>query len=163
MRVQVDLTRKIRNSFPLASPVRIVGQVIKGYGRGSKLLGMPTANLPADDYKEELQGMEMGVYIGYANVDGGPIYKTVLGIGDNPQFKNKTKTIEPYLLHEFPEDFYGSELRLVIVGFTRPYLSFSSIQELKDTMHNDVKTGRETLDDPEYEKYSNDPFLLKSE
>lgn len=70
-----------------------MGKVIKGFGRGSKLLGMPTANLPAEKYAEELKGLDMGVYIGWANVDGSRVYKTVLGIGDNPQFKNKSKTI----------------------------------------------------------------------
>jgi riboflavin kinase len=89
----LNAARRIGASIPLSQPVRICGEVIKGYGRGSKLLGMPTANLPADKYTEELSGMEMGVYVGWANVDGGPVYKTVLGIGDNPQFQNKTKTI----------------------------------------------------------------------
>ena len=32
---------------------------------------------------------------------------------------------EPWLLHEFDEDFYGEELRLVIVGYIRPEVSFS--------------------------------------
>jgi FAD synthase len=27
---------------------------------------------------------------------------------------------EPWLLHEFDEDFYGEELRLAIVGYIRP-------------------------------------------
>ena len=27
---------------------------------------------------------------------------------------------EPWLLHEFSEDFYGEELRLVVVGYIRP-------------------------------------------
>jgi FAD synthase len=89
----LNLSRKIGSTVPLVHPVKIFGEVIKGYGRGSKLLGMPTANLPAEKYEEELKGLDMGVYVGWANVDGGPVHRTVLGIGDNPQFKNKTKTI----------------------------------------------------------------------
>lgn len=27
---------------------------------------------------------------------------------------------EPWLLHDFAEDFYGEDLRLVIVGYIRP-------------------------------------------
>ena len=34
---------------------------------------------------------------------------------------------EPWLLHEFSEDFYGEELRLVIVGYIRPEVSYSFI------------------------------------
>jgi hypothetical protein len=66
---------------------------------------------------------------------------------------------EPYLLHEFENDFYGSELRLVITGYIRPYLSFSSLQELIDTMQNDVTVGKEALDDEEYQQYKNDDFF----
>jgi len=36
------------------------------------------------------------------------VYKTALSIGWNPQFKNKEKTVEAYLVNEFPEDFYGT-------------------------------------------------------
>ncbi len=31
---------------------------------------------------------------------------------------------EPWLLHEFSEDFYGEELRLIVVGYIRPEVSF---------------------------------------
>lgn len=27
---------------------------------------------------------------------------------------------EPWILHKFPEDFYGEELRLIVVGYIRP-------------------------------------------
>ncbi|KAK5838555.1 hypothetical protein PVK06_007286 [Gossypium arboreum] len=38
-----------------------------------------------------------------------------MSISWNPYFNNAEKIIEPWLLHEFTEDFYGEELRLVIV------------------------------------------------
>lgn len=31
---------------------------------------------------------------------------------------------EPWILHDFSEDFYGEELRLVVVGYIRPEVSF---------------------------------------
>ena len=31
----------------------------------------------------------------------------------------KHKMIEPYLLHEFDEDFYGEPLRMVVCGYIR--------------------------------------------
>lgn len=33
---------------------------------------------------------------------------------------------EPWLLHDFKEDFYGEELRLVIVGYIRPEVYYRS-------------------------------------
>lgn len=70
----------------------------------------------------------------------------VMSIGWNPYFNNTEKTIvsracfalfcnlffffshsycikslqEPWLLHDFKEDFYGEDLRLAIVGYIRP-------------------------------------------
>ncbi|GJZ11350.1 bifunctional riboflavin kinase/FMN phosphatase [Tanacetum coccineum] len=44
-----------------------------------------------------------------------------MSIGWNPFFNNTEKTIEPWLLHKFDEDFYGEELHLVVVvGYIRP-------------------------------------------
>lgn len=45
----------------------------------------------------------------------------------NPYFNNKTKTVEPHLLHEFSDDFYGSEIRLVITGYLRPEANFDDL------------------------------------
>lgn len=45
----------------------------------------------------------------------------------NPYFNNKTKTVEPHLLHEFSDDFYGSEIRLVITGYLRPEANFDNL------------------------------------
>ena len=44
------------------------------------------------------------------------MYGMVMSIGWNPFFDNSSKTIEPWLLNEFPEDFYDQELRLTAGG-----------------------------------------------
>lgn len=53
-----------------------------------------------------------------------PLYKAAVSIGWNPTYTGdkavKQKMIEPYLLHEFEEDFYGQPLRLLVVGYIRP-------------------------------------------
>ncbi len=46
------------------APIRLAGAVINGFGRGSKQLGVPTANLPPEQLAEELQGLPAGVYFG---------------------------------------------------------------------------------------------------
>jgi riboflavin kinase len=51
----------------------------------------------------------------------------VMSIGDNPYYKNEKKTMETYVMHQFPEDFYGSNLKTVMLGFIRPMTSFHSL------------------------------------
>ena len=51
-------------------PLRIEGPVIKGFGRGSRELGIPTANIPIEGLsvggREDVQS---GVYFGWAGLD----------------------------------------------------------------------------------------------
>ncbi|KMU83433.1 hypothetical protein CIHG_01215 [Coccidioides immitis H538.4] len=49
-------------------PIRLSGPVIKGFGRGSKELGIPTANIPADGLSEH-PDLESGVYYGVAALE----------------------------------------------------------------------------------------------
>ncbi len=46
------------------APICLSGPVIAGFGRGSKQLGVPTANLPPEPLAEELAGLPAGVYFG---------------------------------------------------------------------------------------------------
>jgi len=63
--------------------VRISGEVVHGLGRGSKMLGIPTANVPAQAIEDSNLAADAadGVYFGFAAVGSGPVYKTVLSIG----------------------------------------------------------------------------------
>jgi len=155
-------SKSVKSTWPLIKPIFIHGKVTKGFGRGSSLLGMPTANLPADDYNDELCHIDTGVFIGWANVSGGPVYKTVLGIGDNPHFgDSKHRTIEPHLLHDFGRDFYGEELKLVITGYIRGYDKFESLEHLKQAMNNDKLIAIEALEEEEYQPYRNLEVLFQ--
>ncbi|KAJ9127961.1 hypothetical protein QFC24_000247 [Naganishia onofrii] len=49
-------------------PLRMVGKVTKGFGRGSKELGIPTANLPDDAIGGLVHLGFTGVYYGFARV-----------------------------------------------------------------------------------------------
>lgn len=56
-----------------------------------------------------------GIYCGWASIgSSSTVYQMVMSIGWNPFYKNTEKTAEPWLLHEFPEDFYGEQLRLAV-------------------------------------------------
>ncbi|CAM0901460.1 unnamed protein product [Alopecurus aequalis] len=133
----------IEGTLPI-EPWFIGGPVIKGFGRGSKLLGIPT-----------------GVYIGWAGLSTRGTYKMVMSIGWNPYFDNTEKTIEPWLLHGFDEDFYGEELRLAIVGYIRPEANFPSLESLIERIHEDRRIAEKALDLPKYAKYKDTPYLRK--
>ncbi|KAI6091514.1 riboflavin kinase [Hypoxylon rubiginosum] len=50
-------------------PLRMEGAVISGFGRGSKELGIPTANLPVDAAATPwIESVKSGVYFGYASL-----------------------------------------------------------------------------------------------
>ena len=148
----------IEGTLPI-DPWFIGGPVIKGFGRGSKVLGIPTANLAAENFSDILSDHTSGVYFGWAGLPKRGIYKMVMSIGWNPYFDNTEKTIEPWLLHGFDEDFYGEELRLVIVGYIRPEANFPSLESLIERIHEDGRIAENALDLPEYAKYKESPYL----
>ncbi|KAK8488217.1 hypothetical protein V6N13_120024 [Hibiscus sabdariffa] len=148
----------IEGTLP-TEPWCIGGPVIKGFGRGSKVLGIPTANLSTKGHSSLLSEHPSGVYFGWAGLSTRGVYKMVMSIGWNPYFNNTEKTIEPWLLHEFNEDFYGEELRLVIVGYIRPEVNFPSLESLIAKIHEDRRMAERALDLPLYSKHKDDSYL----
>lgn len=148
----------VEETLPM-EPWYIGGPVIKGFGRGSKVLGIPTANLSTEGYTRVLSEHPSGVYFGWAGLSKHGIYKMVMSIGCNPYFDNKEKTIEPWLLHEFDDDFYGEELRLTIVGYIRPEAKFPSLKSLIERIHQDGIISENALELPLYFKYKEDPYV----
>jgi FAD synthase len=67
----------------LETPLLLSGEVVKGFGRGSKELGVPTANLPVEALGNVLDDIPAGVYYGWASVgsDGSAPCKMVMSIG----------------------------------------------------------------------------------
>ncbi|CAA0835984.1 Bifunctional riboflavin kinase/FMN phosphatase [Striga hermonthica] len=151
----------IESTLPI-DPWHIGGPVVKGFGRGSKLLGIPTANLSTEGFEDLLSEHPSGVYFGWAGLANHGIYKMVMSIGWNPYFNNSEKTIEAWLLHEFNEDFYGKELRLIIVGYMRPEANFTSLESLIAKIHEDRKIAENALEMPLYLKHRDDPYLTIS-
>lgn len=99
-------------------PIRMIGTVVRGFGRGSKDLGIPTANLDPTSLQSSVpfQDLPSGIYWGYAKissshdstivVDGKDIgsnheedvYTTAISIGYNPTYGNDEKTVEPHCI-----------------------------------------------------------------
>lgn len=151
----------IEGTLPM-EPWHIGGPVIKGFGRGSKVLGIPTANLSAKGHASLLSEHPSGVYFGWAGLSTRGVYKMVMSIGWNPYFNNTEKAIEPWLLHKFNDDFYGEELRLVIVGYIRPEANFSTVENLIAKIQDDRRIAEKALDLPIYAKYQDDPYIKSS-
>ena len=125
--------------------IEMRGPVVKGFGRGSTQLGIPTANLDIVPLKHQVDSLAPGIYLGFASIRG-ETHKMVMSIGWNPYFDNSKKTIEPWLLHEFESDFYGEELSLVVVGYIRPEADFTTLEALVERIHRDAQVARVVLE-----------------
>jgi riboflavin kinase len=153
----------IAETVPLDPVWRIQGTVVRGFGRGSKELGIPTANLDAAAVRGALAEAVTGIYGGWARVGGDGeerIYPMVMSVGWNPVFNNKEKTCEPWILHDFKgESFYGKQIRLMVVTFIRPEANLESVDALVARIHKDAEVTLEALKHPLLDQYKYDDFL----
>ena len=138
---------------------RIEGTVVHGFKRGSTLLDCPTANICTDHIQDAIKGFKKGVYYGWASLHG-TVYKMVANIGVNPSFGNEHISVEVHLLHEFSQDFYDENLKVLILGSIRTESKFSSLDELKTAIHEDCGIAEKLLDDQEYSSYKSDSFFM---
>ena len=104
-----------------------------------------------------------GIYFGWAQRSGGSdpsrLYKSAVSIGWNPYYKNKKKTIEPHLIHDFKgEKFYGETLKLMICGFLRPEKNFNGLDELVAAIKQDIENSSTRLDEKEYQELRKSKF-----
>nr|XP_020864183.1 riboflavin kinase [Phascolarctos cinereus] len=135
------------------------GKVVRGFGRGSKQLGIPTANFPEQVVDNLPCDFSTGIYYGWASVGNGDVHKMVLSIGWNPYYKNTKKSVETHIIHTFKEDFYGEILSIVITGYIRPERNFSSIDALISAIQDDIEEAKRQLDLPEHLKLKEDNFF----
>ncbi|KAJ2744219.1 riboflavin kinase [Coemansia sp. BCRC 34301] len=126
-------------------PIFVSGAVVKGFGRGSKQLGIPTANLPEEAVNKALKDIAIGVYYGWAQVANGPVFPMVMSLGWNPYFKNEKRSGEVHILHNFSEDFYGQDMRVAIAGFIRNEKNYDTLDALIDDINTDIRVAHESL------------------
>ena len=107
------------------SPRLLSASVVHGFKRGSKDLGIPTANLNMDEIAAEKADISSGIYYGFARLHS-RTYETVVSVGWNPFYKNTVKTIEAHLLASM-DDFYGENLEVLICGFLRDEQNFDGL------------------------------------
>ncbi|KAJ4150134.1 hypothetical protein LMH87_010899 [Akanthomyces muscarius] len=143
-------------------PLQMEGKVISGFGRGSKELGIPTANLPVDAAVTPWIGeITSGVYFGYASLalpashpqhapssssSSFSVFPMVMSIGYNPFYKNTVRSAEVHVLHQFSQDFYDAHMRLLIAGFIREEKDYKSLEALVEDINTDCDVARKSLD-----------------
>ena len=139
----------------LGKPYRIVGNVVKGVGRGRKL-GFPTINLKVEPEKLLPR---FGVYAGKVSVAQSEendfalrtshfaqnSWDAAAYIGQRPTFGETEPVVEAYLLDfngTVPE---GTKVALELIAFVRPDQKFDSADALVAQMSRDVQVVREKL------------------
>jgi riboflavin kinase len=148
----VTRTYEVPPLFKLRDAVAMSAPVVEGFGRGSRLMGVPTANLDVDVVAEALEGMRRGVYFGFARLpeDGkhGKWCKCVVNVGARPTFADgEGVTVEVHALRDFGRDFYGERMDVVVLGFLRPEMRFDGLQALVARIMADIGLARGALDD----------------
>lgn len=142
-------------------PYFVSGLVVNGFGRGSKALGIPTANLQENVVETLPKDLSTGIYYGWAAVEK-QVYKMVASIGWNPFYKNDKKTVEVHLLHKFENDFYGKEIKVIFTGYIRPERDFVSEEDLIKEIKNDIAIAEKELQKPELSAYKEDKFFTEN-
>ncbi|KZT12924.1 riboflavin kinase [Laetiporus sulphureus 93-53] len=152
-------------------PIYVSGAVQRGFGRGGKDLGCPTANLPDESIAPMSSVTRTGVYYGYAQISTEKDGKTILpeedskvmpmvmSLGWNPFYKNERMTAEIHLMHDFCSDFYGHEMKAVVLGYIRPELDYTSREALIEDIEMDKRVALKSLARPAYERYKSDPLF----
>lgn len=128
---------------------QVRGLVVKGRDRGGKLLGIPTANINLQDELCPKTGI-YAVTVEYRQ----QLYRGVANIGYSPTFDDNQFTIEVHLLN-FSENIYGEKIRVNFIQRIRDEKKFGGIAELKEQIHQDIKTAADILaayDSPDAER-----------
>ena len=130
----------------LTLPVMLSAKVVHGFKRGSKELGIPTANLDMDELGVSGESLNRGIYYGWAKL-GSSIHKAVVSVGWNPYYKNEKKAIEAHLLTKDMADFYDEKLSVLLCGYLRDEANFNGLEELISCIGEDIRRTNGRLEE----------------
>ncbi|BFZ57344.1 riboflavin kinase [Savitreella phatthalungensis] len=148
-------------------PIRIRGEVVKGFGRGSSELGIPTANLAESAIPDLLEHAESGIYYGLAQVDvtaksaaaDASVLPMVMSVGWNPFYDNTKRSCEVHICHRFSsenEDFYGRTIKVLVLGHVRPEYNYDGLESLVADIKLDIAVCQRSIARPAYNKFISD-------
>lgn len=137
VREEIEKGNIERANLLLGAPFFIGGIVEKGKKLG-RTLGMPTANLYPS--KEKLLPPN-GVYFCDVVCEGQK-YHGITNIGSRPTVDDGERTsVETYLL-DYEGDLYQKELTIELLHFLRPEKRFSSVEDLRCCVMENIKEAR---------------------
>jgi riboflavin kinase len=87
----------------------------------------------------------------------------VMSIGYNPFYKNTVRSAEVHVLYSFPEDFYGSEMAISILGYIRPEYDYVTVEGLIRDINEDIEVTKQSLDREKWRERLRDPYLWGEE
>lgn len=119
-------------NYMLGRPFKLLGQVVKGDGRGRDL-GFPTANLLIES---DFVIPQDGVYATLAKVNEEWICSAT-SIGSRPTFDGEIRVVEVHILG-FEGDLYGDQIEVKFLERVRDQMKFGSVEALKFQMENDI-------------------------
>lgn len=124
----------------LGRPYHIDGVVIKGAGRGTSLLNIPTANM---NITNELIPKE-GVYAVRVSFGEREVYDGVANIGKNPTFGDVPLSYEVHIFG-LNKNILGEKIRVHFIDRIRDEKRFQSIKELEENIKKDIEKAKEIL------------------
>ncbi len=122
----------------LGRPYSVSGTIVKGYRRGTDIVGYPTANI-----KSEKVIPAAGVYAVFAELEG-IRYRGVINIGNNPTFGNEETSAEVHLL-DFEGDIYDKNITLFFIDRLRDERKFKGPEELTRQIQRDIEKAKAVL------------------
>lgn len=145
-------------------PVVMRGAVQRGFGRGGRDLGCLTANLPDESLDPMTSVAKTGIYYGYARVHFGEaedvpredreVWPMVMSMGWNPYYKNEKLTAEVHIMHDYKNEFYGTDMSVVVLGYIRPELDYVSREALIEDIETDKRVALKSMDRPAYREHA---------
>lgn len=73
------------------------------------------------------------------------VFPMVMSIGYNPFYKNTVRSAEVHIMHKFGADFYDAHMRLLLLGFIRPELDYTTLEALIQDINFDCVVAKNSL------------------
>lgn len=131
--------RVLEASTFLGRAYSIEGNVIRGSGRGGKLLHVPTANITTPNELVPKEGV-YAVKVGFKD----RFFDGVANIGRKPTFGDSDMSYEVHLFN-FLGNLLGENLRIYFVDWIRNEKSFPDASSLEKQIRNDIEYAKEVL------------------
>ena len=132
----------------------LTGEVVKGAGRGTSIVGYPTVNIFNPDWKYPVK---QGVYNVTCDIDG-TLYNGVANFGTCPTFEDDRVALEAYF-EGYEGDLYGKVLTVNFISYIRDIEKFNSAEELAAQVTADLAGTSETVEVSTEEVVAEEPVV----